>query len=99
VNYADTIVRMGLYSSAKAYVGWPITPGFEVAGVVGDGVDDLAVGDEVFAVTRFGGYASHVVVARELVFPITPGLWMALADEIAGNRIDDAATLIALGAR
>jgi NADPH:quinone reductase-like Zn-dependent oxidoreductase len=71
VNYADTIVRMGLYASAKEYVGWPITPGFEVAGVVGAvgaGVDDLAVGDEVFAVTRFGGYASHVVVGRELVF-------------------------------
>ena len=27
VNYADCIVRMGLYESAKTYVGWPITPG------------------------------------------------------------------------
>ncbi|MDI1447513.1 medium chain dehydrogenase/reductase family protein [Polyangium sp. 6x1] len=34
VNYADCIVRMGLYESAKKYVGWPITPGFEVAGKV-----------------------------------------------------------------
>ena len=34
VNYADVIVRMGLYASAREYVGWPITPGFEVAGVV-----------------------------------------------------------------
>ncbi len=71
VNYADTIVRMGLYSSAKQYVGWPITPGFEVSGVigaVGTGVTDLAPGDEVFAVTRFGGYASHVVVDRAQVF-------------------------------
>jgi NADPH:quinone reductase-like Zn-dependent oxidoreductase len=70
VNYADVVVRMGLYASAKEYVGWPITPGFEVAGVVGalgEGVDDLAVGDEVFAVTRFGGYASQVVVDRALV--------------------------------
>jgi NADPH:quinone reductase-like Zn-dependent oxidoreductase len=25
VNYADVCVRMGLYSSAKKYVGWPIT--------------------------------------------------------------------------
>src|SRR5882672_6134416 len=67
VNYADTIVRMGLYASAKEYVGWPITPGFEVSGVVGaigDGVNDLAIGAEVFAVTRFGGYATHVVVDR-----------------------------------
>jgi synaptic vesicle membrane protein VAT-1 len=71
VNYADAIVRMGLYASAKEYVGWPITPGFEVSGTVGavgSGVTDLAVGDAVFAVTRFGGYASHVTVERRLVF-------------------------------
>jgi len=30
VNYADVCVRMGLYKSAKEFVGWPITPGFEV---------------------------------------------------------------------
>lgn len=71
VNYADTIVRMGLYSSARQYVGWPITPGFEVSGVVGavgEGVRDLAVGDEVIAVTRFGGYSSEVVVDRRQVW-------------------------------
>lgn len=71
VNFADTIVRMGLYASAKEYVGWPITPGFEVAGVVGavgPGVDGLALGAEVFAITRFGGYSSHVVVPRHQVF-------------------------------
>jgi len=71
VNYADTIVRMGLYASAKEYVGWPITPGFEVSGTVaalGPGVTDLAVGAEVFAVTRFGGYSSRVVVDRSQVF-------------------------------
>lgn len=33
VNFADCIVRMGLYASAKK-LGYPITPGFEVAGVV-----------------------------------------------------------------
>ncbi len=71
VNFADTLVRQGLYSSAKEYVGWPITPGFEVSGLVaslGEGVDDLQVGDEVFAVTRFGGYAGHLTVRRKHVF-------------------------------
>src|SRR5687767_15666708 len=65
VNFADCIVRMGLYESAKVYGGYPITPGFEVAGVVdavGAGVRARKVGDEVLAVTRFGGYASAVVV-------------------------------------
>lgn len=71
VNYADCVVRMGLYASAKKYVGWPITPGFEVAGRVaelGDGVDDLEVGAPVIAVTRFFGYADELVVPRHQVF-------------------------------
>ena len=57
VNFADIVVRMGLYESAKKYVGWPITPGFECAGTVlrvGAGVTDLAAGDEVVALMRFG---------------------------------------------
>lgn len=77
VNYADVIVRMGLYASAKQLVGWPITPGFEVAGVVravGEGVDDLAPGDRVMGVTLFGGYASAVVVPRHQVFALPEGL-------------------------
>jgi NADPH:quinone reductase-like Zn-dependent oxidoreductase len=63
---------MGLYASAKHYVGFPITPGFEVAGrikAVGAGVTDLPAGSEVMAVTRFNGYATQVVVKREQVFP------------------------------
>lgn len=82
VNYADCIVRMGLYRSAREYVGWPITPGFEVAGVVrrvGEAIGDLAPGAEVVAVTRFGGYASDVVVPRRQVFAKPRTLTMAEA--------------------
>ncbi len=71
VNYADVLVRMGLYQSAKDFVGWPITPGFEVAGrvvEVGPDVDDLEVGREVCAVSRFGGYTSRLVTRRPYVF-------------------------------
>jgi len=77
VNYADVVVRMGLYASAKELVGWPITPGFEVSGVidaVGEGIEDLAPGDEVIAVTLFNGYASHVVAARPYVARKPQGL-------------------------
>lgn len=82
VNYADCIVRMGLYSSAKKYVGWPITPGFEFAGVVeavGDAVSEHAVGDHVFGLTRFGAYASHVLVPEGQLFPLFPGFTMERA--------------------
>ncbi len=68
VNFADVAVRMGLYASAKEYVGWPITPGFEFAG--------RADGEPVFGVTRFGAYASRLAVARGQVFPLPDG-WSA----------------------
>lgn len=77
VNFADCIVRMGLYASAKEYVGWPITPGFEVAGTidaVGDGVTQWKVGDRVIGLTRFFGYSSSIVVPEEQVFAI-PAAW------------------------
>jgi len=68
VNFADCVVRLGLYPSAKQYVGWPITPGFEFSGVVeqlgelAPGDEQFEVGDEVFGVVRFFAYASHVEV-------------------------------------
>lgn len=71
INYADCVVRMGLYKSAKEFVGWPITPGFEVSGTVealGEGIDDLAVGDPVIGVTLFDGYSSHLTLPRTQVF-------------------------------
>lgn len=79
VNYADCIVRMGLYSSAKKYVGWPITPGFEFAGTVeavGDRVEGWRVGDRVVGLTRFGAYATHVVVPEFQLFKY-PTSWSA----------------------
>ncbi len=62
VNYADCVTRMGLYASARHYVGYPITPGFEVAGTVrecGSNVTDMAPGTAVIAVTHFNGYATQ----------------------------------------
>jgi NADPH:quinone reductase-like Zn-dependent oxidoreductase len=77
VNYADVCVRWGIYESAKKYVGWPITPGFEFSGVVsqtGPGVKRFKVGDRVLGVTRFGAYASEIVVPEERIFRI-PDSW------------------------
>jgi synaptic vesicle membrane protein VAT-1 len=71
VNFADGIIRMGLYASAKQLHGYPITPGFEVSGrvaAVGAGVDDLAPGDAVLALTLFGGYCDRIVLPADHVF-------------------------------
>ncbi len=73
VNFADIFIRLGLYKSAKEFVGWPITPGFEFSGRVlqcGENVLDLNEGDRVFGLTRFGAYATHLCVPREQVFII-----------------------------
>jgi NADPH:quinone reductase-like Zn-dependent oxidoreductase len=71
VNYADCIARMGLYKSAREFVGWPLTPGFEFSGVVsavGAGVTEFAVGTAVLGVTRFGAYSERVVVPSGQLF-------------------------------
>ena len=77
INFADCFTRMGLYASARHYVGYPITPGFEVAGRVidtGKAIDDLAAGCPVLAVTRFNGYADRLTVPRNQVFPMPASL-------------------------
>lgn len=82
VNFADCITRMGLYASAREFVGYPITPGFEVAGrvaAVGEGVSDLERGAPVLALTLFGGYATRVVVPRVQAAPVPAGWSMAEA--------------------
>lgn len=94
VNFADVVVRLGLYPSAKKYVGWPIVPGFEFAGTImevgepgsnetlADPTFDLRVGAQVLGVTRFGAYATHLVVPRSQVFPVPHGISMEHAGAI-----------------
>jgi synaptic vesicle membrane protein VAT-1 len=80
VNYADGIIRMGLYASARELHGYPITPGFEVAGRVdalGAGVQHWRIGDAVIGVCLFGGYASHVCLDAQQLFALPERLSMA----------------------
>lgn len=73
INYADIVIRWGLYESAKQMVGWPITPGFEFSGVVkktGDKITKFKVGDKVLGVSLFNAYASEVKVTENFLFPL-----------------------------
>ena len=77
VNFADCMARLGLYASSWRYAGWPLTPGFEVAGAgVGTRRGSRRPRDRkpVIALTRFGGYAEQVAVPRSQVFICPSGL-------------------------
>jgi synaptic vesicle membrane protein VAT-1 len=82
VNYADGIIRMGLYASARELHGYPITPGFELAGRVcatGAGVDGFRAGDPVLALTLFGGYCDRIVLPAAQVFACPASLTLVQA--------------------
>lgn len=71
INYADIVIRWGLYESAKQMVGWPITPGFEYSGIVkavGPNVQRFKVGDKVIGVSLFNAYASEVKVPENYLY-------------------------------
>lgn len=60
LNYADVMARKGMYKAAPAP---PSVLGYDVGGTivkVGEGVSEDWLGKKVIALTRFGGYASHV---------------------------------------
>ncbi|HMV68826.1 MAG TPA: medium chain dehydrogenase/reductase family protein [Myxococcota bacterium] len=82
VNFADLMMRMGLYPDAPPL---PAVPGYEVSGTidqVGPGVDPSRVGAPVVAMTRFGGYAEAVVVDDVQASTRPPGM-----DAITGAAV------------
>lgn len=74
VNFADILGRMGLYPDLPPM---PVVVGYEVGGrvdAVGVDVDPGWVGRDVFAMTRFGGYADVVCVPEKQVFVRPEGM-------------------------
>lgn len=61
VNFADSLITRGKYQKQPQP---PFSPGFEVAGEVlelGAGVNGIAIGERVIAITPHGGYAEQVI--------------------------------------
>ncbi|EDY87667.1 NADPH:quinone reductase 2 [gamma proteobacterium HTCC5015] len=74
VNFADILARQGLYPDAPPL---PCTVGYEVAGTITAVADDRLehrLGERVFGLTRFGGYASHINIPAEQLFEIPQNL-------------------------
>ena len=68
INYADCCIRWGLYESANRFVGYPIVPGFDFAGVVEKVIPSpkdsvpFQVGDKVYGATFFGAYSTRCLI-------------------------------------
>jgi len=93
VNFADIMMRMGLYPEAPPT---PFVPGYEISGVVlevGSAVHGIIPGDRVLAGTRFGGYTSEIVVPAYHVRAIPKGLSF---EEAAGIPVNFLTAWVAL---
>jgi NADPH:quinone reductase-like Zn-dependent oxidoreductase len=74
VGATDLMVMAGTYRYAPKL---PLTPGYEIAGVVdaiGPGVTGFALGQRVAALTVYGGFADMLVRGAEHFLPIPDGV-------------------------
>jgi NADPH:quinone reductase-like Zn-dependent oxidoreductase len=97
VNFADIMARLGLYPDAPKP---PCVVGYEVAGevvAVGPSVAGFKASDRVIALTRFGGYSSHVSVRQEQVFALPPGLDFAQGAALPVTYLTAYQLVVAMG--
>jgi len=110
VNFPDVLIIQNKYQVKPPL---PFSPGSELAGVVkavGEGVNAVAAGDAVFAITGYGAFAEEVKVdARRLlripggmdfVTAAAFGLTYATSDHALRDRgsLESGETLLVLGA-
>src|SRR5262245_11821716 len=73
-NFFDILIAQGKYQVKPPL---PFSPGGEVAGVVralGEGVNGLAVGDRVFAMLGYGGFASRCLAPAATTVTMPDGM-------------------------
>lgn len=98
INFADILARQGLYPDAPKI---PCVVGYEVSGTVdavGPGASESWTGREVFALTRFGGYADVVIVPENQVFEKPAALSFEQAAAIPVNYLTAWQLLVVMGA-
>ncbi|MFM1921147.1 MAG: Quinone oxidoreductase 1 [Candidatus Hydrogenedentota bacterium] len=79
LNFPDTLQIQGKYQFQPPF---PFTPGSEMSGIVvevGEGVDQLAVGDRVLALVGIGAMAEQVVAPQESFLKIPDEMDMPAA--------------------
>ncbi|MGD9701030.1 MAG: NADPH:quinone oxidoreductase family protein [Acidimicrobiia bacterium] len=79
VNYPDVLIIANEY---QVSVPTPFVPGSEFSGLVravGDGVDAVSVGDEVFGAAMTGAYAQQIVVPAAALRKVPAGVTLGAA--------------------
>jgi NADPH:quinone reductase-like Zn-dependent oxidoreductase len=97
VNFADVLARKGMYPDAPKL---PAVVGYEVSGVVdaaGRQAREGWIGTDVFALTRFHGYADTVVVPESQVFSKPANLSHAQCAAIPVNYLTAWQLMVAVG--
>jgi NADPH:quinone reductase len=84
-TFPDTLIIQNLYQFKPEL---PFSPGGEVSGIVkavGEGVRHLKVGDRVFALAGWGGYAEEVLLDAKRCFPTLPNMDFVTAASVMYN--------------
>lgn len=87
ISFAEQQMRRGRYYDQPPF---PFVPGYDVVGTVeavGEGVDHDLIGTRVAALTKTGGWASHLLLEAADLVPVPDGLEPAEAETAVVNGI------------
>jgi len=82
ISFAEQGMRRGRYPGQSKF---PFVPGYDLVGTVreaGDGVSQSLVGQRVAALTKIGGWASHVLLDARDLMPVPDGVDSAAAEAL-----------------
>jgi NADPH:quinone reductase-like Zn-dependent oxidoreductase len=87
VSFAEQQMRRGRYYDQPPY---PFVPGYDLVGTVaavGPGADAALTGRRVAALTKIGGWSSHLIVDAADLVPVPDGLSAVDAETVVVNGI------------
>ncbi|WP_329046886.1 medium chain dehydrogenase/reductase family protein [Amycolatopsis sp. NBC_01488] len=84
ISFAEQQMRRGKYYDQPPF---PFVPGYDVVGTVLEAEDTALVGRRVAAMTKIGGWSSHLVVPAADLVPVPAGLDAAEAETFVVNGI------------
>ncbi len=87
VSFAEQQMRRGRYPAQPAF---PFVPGYDLVGTVravGEGVCKRLIGKRIAAVTKTGGWATHVLLAADTLVPVPAELDPALVETVLVNGV------------